>query len=489
MKYCFIILALLKSYIGYTQYNLVPNYSFEENVICPSINNNPVPAPWYLPQNTPNQSYYANSCSSYPSYGVPVNSGGFQYAKTGQGYAGIDSYLPFFFDGRSYLQTQLKQTLMPNKCYYGEFWVSLTNQDKWATNNLGVLLTDTAIWVDSSYGSQFGYGLIPANPQIFNYGNPVITDTLNWVKISGVFTAQGGEEYITIGNFKDDNNTDTLRVNSGVNTYDKASYYVDDIYLIPLDSMFLHADAGTDKTITQGDSVYVGSYINGINNIIWYNSTGSIIATGIPGMYVKPATNTFYVIEQNVCGQYSKDTVYITVGVVPLVIKNYELKIKNEGVVNKWITLNEINVSHFNVQRSSNGVEFNTIQQTTAKNNAYNEYSITDVQPLNGTSYYRIEAVDKDGKKTYSKTEKIQLKIENEKLKIFPNPAKDIVNINYPNLKEVSILDLTGRILLQKTFSNSNNVQLNIGNLSKGVYVLKVIDVKGNALTGKLIVQ
>jgi hypothetical protein len=210
-------------------------------------------------------------------------------------------------------------------------------------------------------------------------------------------------------------------------------YYIEDVSVLPLDSITLKQMQVQTATIIVGDSVYIGSY-KWLNNITWYNSTGSIIATGIPGLYVQPTASTFYVIEQTVCGQYSKDTVYITVGVVPLVIKNYELKIKNEGVVNKWVTLNEINVSHFNIQRSADGVEFYTINKTAAKNNAYNEYSITDVQPLNGTSYYRIEAIDKDGKKTYSKTEKIQLKIDKEQLIIYPNPAKDMININYPKI-------------------------------------------------------
>ena len=493
MKYFFIILALLKSYIGFNQYNLVPNYSFEENVICPSINNNPLPIPWYLPQNVPNKSAFLHTCSTYPFFSVPNNSVGFQYAKTGLGYAIIDFHQAFSFEGRMYLQTDLKQSLISNKCYYGEFWVSLNNVSRVAVNNIAMLLTDTAIWsAGSSNSSNFGYDLIPANPQIFNYGNPIITDTLNWVKISGVYTAQGGEQFITIGNFKDDANTDTLRVNSGIGTYDKSGYYVDDIYLIPLDSMFLYADAGTDKTITQGDSVYIGSYINGINNITWYNSTGSIIATGIPGMYVQPAASTFYVIEQTVCGQYSKDTVYVSVGVVPLRFINLTLNPspKEREVKAVWQTANEINVSHFNIQYSNNSRDFYTLQMVHAKNNTYNEYAVAIIPPLGGEGgCYRIEAVDKDGKKIYSKTEKVQLKIENEQLTVYPNPVKNIININFPNIKEVSILDLTGRKLVVKSFNNSNLVQLNIASLSNGIYILQAINNKGDVQTQKLIVE
>ncbi|HNN31804.1 MAG TPA: T9SS type A sorting domain-containing protein, partial [Chitinophagaceae bacterium] len=263
----------------------------------------------------------------------------------------------------------------------------------------------------------------------------------------------------------------------------------EDVSVIPLDSITLKADAGIDKTITQGDSVFIGSFTTGLTNVTWYNAVGSIIATNTAGFYVQPASSTFYVIEQNVCGQYSKDTVYITVGVVPLVIKNYELKIKNEGIVNRWVTVNEINVSHFNVQRSSNGVEFNTVQQTAAKNNTYNEYSITDLQPLNGTSYYRIEAIDKDGKKTYSKTLSITTNFKPQTLNLYPNPAANIVNIKFSDIKQVYITDITGRLLLSKQISGVSNTQLNIASIGKGIFFVRVTDSKGNAQTEKLIVQ
>ena len=386
-------------------------------------------------------------------------------------------------DGRNYIQVKLLDSLQQGKCYYAEYYVNSLNTLMLGCNNQAMLFTNNPVYVDTNAIPLVH--LLPANPQI--QSTQIITDTLNWVKVSGVFTAQGGEKYLTLGNFK--NNAQTAMQPIQPTGYNGAAYYLEDVSVLPLDSITLKADAGTDRTIIVGDSVFIGSYINGINNITWYNSTGNIIAIGIPGMYVKPTASTFYVIEQTVCGQYSKDTVYITVGVVPLVIKNYELKIKNEGVVNKWITLNEINVSHFNVQRSSNGIEFNTVQQTAAKNNAYNEYSITDLQPLNGTSYYRIEAVDKDGKITYSKTEKIQLKIENEQLTIYPNPATSIVNIAFKEMQQVIITDVTGRILLNKQLGSVSNTQLNIGSIGKGMFLVRVIGKDGRSETKKLVVQ
>ncbi|MCC7534052.1 MAG: T9SS type A sorting domain-containing protein [Bacteroidia bacterium] len=471
------------------QYNLVPNYSFEQYTNCPSSSSmqevrNSKPDYWYKPDRR-NAIYY-NACangfnSNYT--GVPINAGthgyNFQYARTGNGYVAMFYYN--HMDTRNYIQVQLLDSLRQGKCYYAEYYVNLINSINFGCNNQSMLFTNTPIYADTATGLQ----IIPANPQVQHPA--IVTDTLNWVKVSAVFTAQGGEKFLTLGNFKNNAQTATQLIQT--TGYSGAAYYIEDVSVIPLDSITLKADAGTDRTINLGDSTFIGSYLTGLTNVNWFNSTGNVIATNVSGLFVKPAASTFYVIEQNVCGQYSKDTVYITVGVVPLVIKNYELKIKNEGVVNKWITLNEINVSHFNVQRSSNGIEFNTIQQTAAKNNAYNEYSITDVQPLNGTSYYRIETVDKDGKITYSKTEKVQIKIDKEQLTIYPNPAKGIININYPNIREVSILDMAGRKLVAKSFNNSNLVQLNVASLSKGIYILQAINNKGDVQTQKLIIE
>ena len=486
---CCYVLAGSIANAQFSPHNLVPNPSFETYNNCPTgstlydVQNNK-PDYWYKPDRR-NAIYY-NACangfnSNYT--GVPINAGthgyNFQYARTGNGYVGM--YYRGSSDIRNYIQVELLDSLQQGKCYYAEYYVNLVNTSVSACNNQAMLFTNNPVYVDTLNG----FYVLSANPQIQN--THIISDTLNWVKVSGVFTAQGGEKFLTLGNFKNNTQTATQQINP---TGSPPFYYIEDVSVLPLDSITLKADAGIDKTIAAWDNVFIGSYTTGLTNVTWYNSTGNAIATNTAGFYVQPATSTFYVIEQTVCGQYSRDTVNVTVNTaVPLVIKNYELIIKNEGVVNKWITLNEINVSHFKIQRSANGIEFNTIQQTTAKNNAYNEYSITDVQPLNGVSYYRIEAVDKDGKITYSKTEKVQLKVDKEQLTVFPNPTTNIVNIAFKEMQQIIITDVTGRILLNKQLSGISNIQLNIGSIGKGIFFVRVIGKDGRSETKKLLVQ
>jgi hypothetical protein len=235
-----------------------------------------------------------------PLHRIPGGSG-FQYARTGVAYIGM-----FYYNGgdsRNYFQVKLLDSLKAGKCYYAECYVNLGNADKLACNNQAMLFTSQAAYVDTGNGLK----ILPATPQVINYGNPVIPDTLNWVKVSSVFTAQGGEQYLTVGNFKYNSQTSIIQIQP--TGYFGSVYYVDDVSVYAKDSFPLKADAGRDTTIATGDSAFIGSLTNGLTNVRWYDGTGHAIDSTRPGFFVKPTANTFYVIEQTVCGNYSRDTV------------------------------------------------------------------------------------------------------------------------------------------------------------------------------------
>ncbi|HNJ59326.1 MAG TPA: hypothetical protein PLH33_09845, partial [Chitinophagaceae bacterium] len=225
------------------QYNLVPNYSFEEYTNCPSGATyyealNTKPDFWYKPDKR-NAAYF-NSCAAESTYASVPNNGlnggfSFQYARTGVAYVSM-----FYWNNnnqRNYFQVKLTDSLQQGKCYYAECFVSLGNSQRFACNNHSMLFTNNPVYADTIAG----LAIIPANPQI--QSTQVIADTLNWVKVSGVFTAQGSEQYLTLGNFKYDNQTtyQQFQVNFSSNG---AIYYVEDVSVIPLDSITLKADAG-----------------------------------------------------------------------------------------------------------------------------------------------------------------------------------------------------------------------------------------------------
>ncbi len=213
MKYIHLFIYLLFFLIAKTQ-NLVPNPSFETYTMCPNSGNQIEYAiPWNAATTNSSTDYF-NSCASGIS-GVPYNLG-FQYARTGNAYAGLIFYVGTNL--REYLQVQLNTAMIPNSVYYVDFYVNLSNVN-WSSpcNNIAANFSATR-----PFTNNFGE-LQSLIPHIMLQGNPVISDTMNWVQISGCYTAQGGEEYLTIGNFFDNAHT-TI---TGTNT--ASYYYIDDV--------------------------------------------------------------------------------------------------------------------------------------------------------------------------------------------------------------------------------------------------------------------
>ncbi len=304
MKFKAIILLFFIA-LNYQAQNLVPNGDFETHSTCPAaagqIN---VATPWYEPCG--GSADYYNACANPSLTGVPNNiAGGYQPAHSGSGYAGIYTLKQGAPDYRSYLQIPLSSALIPNKCYSLEFYVSSLNINPYGSNNIGCYISVTPV-------SGAPTAVLNFVPQIVQAGNPVMNDTVNWVKVSGMYRAAGGEQYITIGNFKSDANT-TIAVNDTVSVYtaqDTTSYYyIDDVTL----SVLKAADAGADGAICSGSSVQIGTanYPGVIYRWIPGNGLSSMssgITTAQPFQ-----TTTYYLTQITPCADSTVDSVTVQV--------------------------------------------------------------------------------------------------------------------------------------------------------------------------------
>jgi hypothetical protein len=129
---------------------------------------------------------------------------------------------------------------------------------------------------------------------------------------------------------------------------------------------------------------------------------------------------------------------------------------------------------YFEIERSTDGVNFKKIDKL--KSGADNEISIyryTDKNVSLGMHYYRIKEVGLDGKITYSTIKSLKFTNEHQ-VKIFPNPVRDVLFLNKDKaflIQKIEVLNAQSQILL--SFENEFN-QLNIGELSNGVYYLKI---------------
>ncbi|MEP7141722.1 MAG: T9SS type A sorting domain-containing protein [Ferruginibacter sp.] len=155
--------------------------------------------------------------------------------------------------------------------------------------------------------------------------------------------------------------------------------------------------------------------------------------------------------------------------------------IKSNGSIQlKWMTENEINASHFIIERSVDGVAFATTGEVVANNRGgKNEYGYTDAQPVNGINFYRLKQTDIDGRFSYSPVIRILNNTGELILTLSPNPAKNFISITYPGKKEmltISIYDVAGRLVKKQTRKNVLPLIVTLQSLGEGMYFIQVSD-------------
>ena len=241
--------------------------------------------------------------------------GTYQPAKTGQAYSGLATYMATtltwttgqtMVSRREYLKGRLSTPFVGGKEYCGTFYFNLYNYSLYAADKIGMFISNTpTLDTAKCYNPMIFF-----SPQV-QYNGGIVLDTLNWIKVESTFIANGGENYIVIGNFNSDANTNKVLTNFPNPNAQGALYLVDDVSIIRTD---LLADAGTDKNILLGDSTFIGKPPEIGLNCIWTTGT-STLGSGA-GIWVKPAVTTNYVIHQTICGITKTDTVTVTVDYV-----------------------------------------------------------------------------------------------------------------------------------------------------------------------------
>jgi hypothetical protein len=143
-----------------------------------------------------------------------------------------------------------------------------------------------------------------------------------------------------------------------------------------------------------------------------------------------------------------------------------------------WSVGIEENLSHYEIEKSVDGLDFRNIGAVTAQGLSFYKFEDYDVFK-NNVYYYRLKAVDFDGKFEYSNVLNIEYSPDsyrerNIEYRIFPNPANDFITVEINEPTTIQIINSTGQILLEKQMSNT--AQLDISNLVSGIYWIKIND-------------
>lgn len=215
------IIALLFAIPIIAQENLLINGDFEEYVACPENETYHLEPPpleieqcigWKSP--TYGTSDYLNSCSSNWGVSTPVNFLGYQKPLTGNGYlgalfysntggTGLDGYTGSMW--WEYVQGVFKTELIKDNIYNIVFYISIGDGSDYAIKEFGAYISKEPI-------SSINTANLTVIPQLVFTNETYFKDTSSWIKIEGLYRADGGEKYITIGNFKSNIETDTINI-------------------------------------------------------------------------------------------------------------------------------------------------------------------------------------------------------------------------------------------------------------------------------------
>ncbi len=206
---------------------------------------------------------------------------------------------------------------------------------------------------------------------------------------------------------------------------------------------------------------------------------------------------TDYILYAYNISDFSPFGVVSSGSILPVVLTSFEAMESDGRTVIKWITAEELNNDYFEVQHSTNGIDFINIATVKGQGTIDHtfEYSFVHTNPQQGPNYYRLLQVDFDGQSHLSKTITLYYNgdADGQLLSVYPNPV-DPVNtqirlmIRQNGHFGTRIMDSVGRLVYSGVVEGGQEHTIDMPHLSKGMYVLGC-EIQGREMSKKLIVE
>lgn len=236
------------------------------------------------------------------------------------------------------------------------------------------------------------------------------------------------------------------------------SYYEDGLAVFDISSPLNPIKTAYYDTYT--NSSYSGT--NGNWGVYPFFSSGCLVATDI-----------------------SNGVHFLKVGTfVPVEWLDFSARLINDRSVElNWSTATELNNEYFEIERSLDGENYESIERQEGQGTSYEieHYSAYDTPNALGAVYYRIKQVDFDGTASYTDIAKVTIDTNKGTLSIFPNPATNYLEltVNDDSFYNYSILDLQGRELNKGVLSH-NTERISLLNLLPGNYFINLTNASGD---------
>ncbi|MCS6990763.1 MAG: T9SS type A sorting domain-containing protein [Chitinophagales bacterium] len=239
--------------------------------------------------------------------------------------------------------------------------------------------------------------------------------------------------------------------------------------------------AGNDLTFCPGTPVTLQASSN-FQSISWSPTTGLSCANCLTPTANPPGPMTYVLTGTYNCLTVT-DTVKLTVNCTPLPVElqYFDGYCSNGTVQLVWHTASELNNSHFEVERSDDGKNFETIAriQGAGTTSQPQRYTYRDANLPAGNYYYRLRQVDLDQTANYSSVIRVPCKGPITAA-VFPNPAKERLMLRMvaeEQTARVQLMSLSGKTVFDLPLALDGQPQLfdfDLSNVPPGLYIMTV---------------
>ncbi len=236
-------------------------------------------------------------------------------------------------------------------------------------------------------------------------------------------------------------------------------------------------DPTTPSTLYIGNDlgVFVAQNItNGATQPTWYTyNAGMVDATNVMDLQVAPNGKLRM-------GSYGKglwENNMVT-GSLPVAFESFQVSSNNNGNLLTWIVSGQKNVSHYEIEYSTDATNFATVGSVAARTGgARITYNFLHKVSNTKNGYYRVKVVDLDGEITYSAIEEVKAQQMVVKMIASPNPTPGMFKLTIPSSARVTaslrIYDQAGRLVESKKIelqSGINETSFDLSRMSAGNY-------------------
>ncbi len=162
-----------------------------------------------------------------------------------------------------------------------------------------------------------------------------------------------------------------------------------------------------------------------------------------------------------------------------------------DNILLNWVSENEINISNYEVEVSTDGIQFYKAGNTLAKNQATNSYGFMLYNYTLPIYYIRLKILDNNGKFAYSNIIAIRNNSSTKAI-IYPTPAVDFIKVELGSSAKgdytFTLLDASGKMISNQKINNiqpNEMITISRNNIASGFYILKI----SNAATNEIIVS